>query len=581
MNSVHAASPQPSPKPSSLRSSAEPGVEAQAVMKKRRAFECDICYEPCLSQTELDDHVVTVHSCPICHDGIYMDMRALGEHLEQHCSPYACYSCGLAYAEEDQLLEHYRDSQNDVHPYCEKCHFGFENDDAYTAVSITLDEGESESTNWGSQHVNETHPLVACHVCEDVFFDQERLALHYLSSPKHPKCEKCGIGFRDQFDYTDVSDQIRHCFSFDLESCSMVLLHTPSVIVICANGILTPQISCRIISTIFSIIQNAKIATSGLLTRMRTNTCDSELWHEWFSAYPASTFQHLFIVHRPGFGDQGHSDVSAVEPDREEKIPHDDLSSPPMNARAFDPIWGFEGSADLPYASFIPLPPSLSSYSSPTSQRVTAESGGSSGSRSRSSTLPVEQQSPTDGRPWNATLRSLSLDAGEYLKASPESDHSPLSTLPAVGTPHISGMPTIQSVDSDSPFSPRPEPPSLFSLSQGVNGTAVTVAEDDEADSNSSSSFTRSPPLISPVVKLPDPGAASPSSTSSWTMTSDTGSRRSSPQSRSVSSSKGISTTFSVGQTETSDHTVPQLSLLVPSSTQMTGSARSWSDFFA
>lgn len=261
-------------------------------------------------------------------------------------------------------------------------------------------------------------------------------------------------------------------------------------------------------------------------------------------------------------------------------MPHDDLASPLLSTRVFDPVWGFEGTANFPYASFIPLPPSLSGYSSPRSQRVTVESGDSLGSHSRSSTLSVEQQSPTDGQPWNATLRSLSLNAGEDLKASPEFDHSPLSTLPAVGTPLVSSVPTIQSVDSDSPFSPRPEPPSLFPLSQGVSGITVTVGEHDDAESNCSSPFTRSPALISPIVRLPDSGAASPSSSSGWTMTSDTGSGRSSPHPLSISSSKGIGGTFSVSQTAASDQTVPQLSLLVPSSTQLTGSARLCSDSF-
>jgi hypothetical protein len=252
-----------------------------------------------------------------------------------------------------------------------------------------------------------------------------------------------------------------------------------------------------------------------------------------------------------------------------------------LSARAFDPVWGFEGSANLPYASFIPLPPSQSGYSSPTSQRVTTESGDSLGSHSRSSTLSVEQHSPTDGHPWNVTIQSLSLGTDQDLKASPEFDHSPLSTLPAVGTPLISSLPTVQSGDFRSPFSPRPEPPASFSLSQGITSTTVTAAEHDDADSDASSSFTRSPPLISPVVKLPDPGAVSPSSTSSWTMTSDTDSRRSSPHHRSKSSSMEVNSTFSIGQTATSDRTVPQLSLLVPTTTQLTGSARSWSDSFA
>lgn len=68
--------------------------------------------------------------------------------------------------------------------------------------------------NRDAQHADEAHPRIACDVCEGEFFDQEDLAVHYLSSRKHPKCEKCGIGFRDQFDYTDVSDKIHHWFPF-------------------------------------------------------------------------------------------------------------------------------------------------------------------------------------------------------------------------------------------------------------------------------------------------------------------------------------------------------------------------------
>lgn len=250
-----------------------------------------------------------------------------------------------------------------------------------------------------------------------------------------------------------------------------------------------------------------------------------------------------------------------------------------MSARAIDPVWGFEGSANLPYASFIPLPPSLSGYSSPTSQRVTTEPGDSSGSQSRSSTLSVEQRSPTDGQPWNSTIQSLSLDAGQDLKASFEFD-PPLSTLPAVGTPLVSSVQTIKSVDTQSPFSPRPEPPPLLSLSQGLSSPAVTAAERDEVESDSSSSFTRSPPLVSPAIQLPDPSAVSPTSTSSWTMTSDTDSRRASPHPRSRSSFKGANGTFSVGRTASPERTVTQLSLVVPSSTHLPSSARSWSDPF-
>lgn len=141
MNSVHPPSPPLSPKPSSRRSSAELDVDAHTATEDRFVLHCGVCHEACSSQTELDVHVVTVHSCPICHDGIYMDMKALEEHLEQHRSPYACHSCGLAYAEEARLLEHYKDSPSDVHPHCEKCQLGFENNDTYTAVSRMPNQG--------------------------------------------------------------------------------------------------------------------------------------------------------------------------------------------------------------------------------------------------------------------------------------------------------------------------------------------------------------------------------------------------------------------------------------------------------
>lgn len=145
-NLVHPASPDPSSKPSARRLSMEFGAEAHVTTMYPRGFRCDVCHEACLSQMELDVHVVTVHSCPICHDGTYMDMRELEEHLEQHRSPYACNSCGLAYAEEDQLLEHYKDSPSDIHPHCEKCHLGFENNDMYTDVCVLLVKGDSEMT---------------------------------------------------------------------------------------------------------------------------------------------------------------------------------------------------------------------------------------------------------------------------------------------------------------------------------------------------------------------------------------------------------------------------------------------------
>lgn len=210
MNLVHpAASSEPRLESTADQFSTEPAVEAHATAARLHASQCDVCHEAYSSQTDLDVHIVTAHSCPICHDGIYMDMRALEEHLEQHRSPYVCHLCDLAYAEEDQLLEHYRDSSIDIHPYCEKCHLGFEDDGTYTAVSVVLVCNCRAITHRVSQHVSETHLRIPCDVCEGEIFDPEELPCHYLKSRKHPTCEKCDIGFRDQYDYTDVSDKFR------------------------------------------------------------------------------------------------------------------------------------------------------------------------------------------------------------------------------------------------------------------------------------------------------------------------------------------------------------------------------------
>lgn len=158
MDLVHPPSPRPSPKRSPRRPFTEPGMESHATITYPRGFQCEVCHEACLSQTELEVHVVTVHSCPICHDGIYMDMRDLEEHLEQHRSPYACRLCGLSYAEEAELLEHYKDSPNDIHPHCERCCLGFENKDTYSAVSISfINDGSQLSVRFRSMSMKPTH----------------------------------------------------------------------------------------------------------------------------------------------------------------------------------------------------------------------------------------------------------------------------------------------------------------------------------------------------------------------------------------------------------------------------------------
>jgi hypothetical protein len=191
-----------------------------------------------------------------------MDTKALEDHLEQHRAPYQCTSCGTAYTEEVQLLQHYKESPNEIHPLCEKCGIAFENSDVYTAVSacsrlrFSIDIADQRA--WGSQHVEETHPRFACDTCDGALFDQDELPAHYLSSRKHPKCEKCHIGFNDQFDFADVSAKpFNHFLPLTITPCSTGLPHIPNPIATSANGNLTPLIFYAIILDTSPVILDA------------------------------------------------------------------------------------------------------------------------------------------------------------------------------------------------------------------------------------------------------------------------------------------------------------------------------------
>ncbi|KAF8841977.1 hypothetical protein BDN67DRAFT_979880 [Paxillus ammoniavirescens] len=530
-NLAHPPSPKPSPKPSPptfFKCEQCPGLfslqvalEAHVAAKHGPIFECEVCHHACSSQTDLDVHTVTVHSCPICHDGVYMDTKALEDHLEQHRAPYQCTSCSTAYTEEVQLLQHYKESPNDIHPLCEKCGIAFENSDLYTA------------------HVEEAHPRFVCDTCDGALFDRDELPAHYLSSRKHPKCEKCHIGFNDQFDFAD---------------------HGASA---------HPESHCYFCQWQFDSPDILRNHIRHFANHPRCVDCDLRFADT--DAYQ----HHLFATHRPSFGDpQDLEPLTVSEDNYNQNRVHADLSSPPLSpsGRAFDPQWGFEGSASLPYASFVPLPPSLSGYSSPTSQRLTTGSAfqsGSSGSHSRSSTLSVEQGFPNDEQQGEPTIQLPSLDVNQAPGGSPEFNHSPLSMIPLVGTPLMSSTQTIPSLDFRSPFSPRPDTAPLVPLSQAVHVVAVV---NKIVDSDSGSSFAHSPKLISPVVKLPDPEAASPSSTTSGWTTSGTDSKGS-LHSHSTSSFKGMNGTYAVEQIVSPERSMPQLSLVVPSSTQLSACA--------
>jgi len=192
-----------------------------------------------------------------------------------------------------------------------------------------------------------------------------------------------------------------------------------------------------------------------------------------------------------------------------------------------DPTWGFSGNSDFTYASFVPLPPSTSGYSSPLSQRVPTQS--SIGSRSSSRTLSPPPISPVKDAYPETTYAVHHFD-------SPEFEHSPLSNIPTVGTP-------LASSRNFSPFSPRPETAAFFTPPKRVNGAGHSDQE--------SVVSAKSPETTSPVIKLPDHDT-SPVSSSGWSTLSGEAASKTSSKSENLPNQRPA------------DPAVPMLRLQVP-----------------
>jgi len=111
--------------------------------------------------------------------------------------------------------------------------------------------------------------------------------------------------------------------------------------------------------------------------------------------------------------------------------------------------------------------------------------------------------------------QSLNVDTTNHTNGYPDFDHSPLSTVPAVGTPHVARTQSGQSFEFRALFSPRRDGARCFTprgVNDGIDRSVHFIGDED----SDTSSFTRSPQLISPAVKLPSPVARSPTG-SDWT----------------------------------------------------------------
>ncbi|KAI6006983.1 hypothetical protein EDD15DRAFT_13393 [Pisolithus albus] len=421
-------------------------------------FECPICREAYLTQSALTNHISTAHSCPDCGKGVYVDAKSLEEHQEEHRDPYRCVPCGTRYPEEGLLFQHYKESSNDVHPVCVRCDLGFENDGAYNI------------------HVLEVHRPTPCETCEGVIVDGIDLPLHYLSSRRHPKCEACQMGFKNKFDFAEHG----------------ALQH--------------PEFHCHLCRWQFDSCDALQSHIRHFANHPKCVNCDLRF-------ADVETYQHhLFTVHCPKDNNTATVPTAPVDEGRQ-------LSLPPLADRYNRVIENQARCSSEAYnplsASSKSLLPSASGYSSPTSQNVDSENSTQPDVQSCSSTLIIDQPSSRDSELRQFVPPSLNVDTGKYAD-----DYSPLSMVPAVGTPLLSSAEPTPSVDYLRPFSPRPGGPPAFRATPAIN-IAIKGSVQSSDDDGSDSSFTRSPSLMSPGVKLPSPVSGSPTSSGS---TSDSGS---------------------------------------------------------
>ncbi|KAF9442860.1 hypothetical protein P691DRAFT_453506 [Macrolepiota fuliginosa MF-IS2] len=104
---------------------------------------------------------------------------------------FDCLKCGKHYSSQFALDGRYRGHTD--HPNCPVCGKGFYDNAALTA------------------HISDTHNDLWCSTYNPRFKSVATANEHYTTSPVHPKCGHCGVGFRDG----DVFEEVRSCVLFD------------------------------------------------------------------------------------------------------------------------------------------------------------------------------------------------------------------------------------------------------------------------------------------------------------------------------------------------------------------------------
>ncbi|KAI6094681.1 hypothetical protein EDD16DRAFT_814726 [Pisolithus croceorrhizus] len=443
-------------------------------------LKCPRCPESSASYFTLEAHLVGGHStfeCHICRES-YSAQSALTDHIS---TAHSCPVCGEGVFLDAKSLEehqeehrdpyrcmpcgtcyaeeglHYKESSNGVHPVCAQCDLAFGSDDTYNI------------------HMVEVHRPTPCETCKGLIVDETDLPHHYLSSRRHPTCGTCQMGFKDRFGFAEhgaLQHPESHCYlcQWQFDSCDALQSH------------------------IRRFANHPKCVNCDL--------CFAD--HETYQ-------HHLFAVHCP-------KDSYTAMPTRHEEH---QLSLPSLADRVIDkqPGCSSEAYGSL-CASSTPCPPTENGYSNPTLNYVDSEYSTRLDAQSCCATPVIDQPSPRESGLRQFVPPSLNVDSDKYADSHQELNHSPSSMVPTMGTPLLPSAQTTLSVDYRRPFSPRPDGPPAFRaipVTESVTKGSVHSSHED----GSSSSFARSPPLISPGTQLPGPVAV-PSTSSG--RTSDGGS---------------------------------------------------------
>ncbi|KAH9941105.1 uncharacterized protein BXZ73DRAFT_41933 [Epithele typhae] len=156
-----------------------------------KPFKCVPCGVDFAASEALAAHLRAVSTHPKCATcgAAFVDQKQLDFHSVSHP---LCDKCGVVVLGRLQLTEHYRQSPG--HPSCFICAEGFVN-------LVECDEA--------SGHVSKSHQDSYCRFCTRQFRLVEDLQNHYMTSPSHPHCALCEVGFADEDACDEVSNQLQ------------------------------------------------------------------------------------------------------------------------------------------------------------------------------------------------------------------------------------------------------------------------------------------------------------------------------------------------------------------------------------